>query len=306
MAQTFPTWLNVHPDVRQALENQSALVALESTVITHGLPRPLNLDLARRMEAEIASKEVQPATIAALDGDIYVGLTANALERLAVDTQVEKFSRRDLGIARAKKLSGGITVAGSIFIAHSAGIQVFATGGIGGVHRGDTGDISADLPELTRIPVAVVCSGAKSILDLPRTLEWLETAGVPILGWRTNEFPAFFSQSSGLPISARVDSAIEVVAILQAHWEAGLQSGVLICVPCPPDQALPKEQVEEVLEQGEQEAREAGIYGKALTPFLLDRLASLSGGASVQANLALLRNNARVAANLAQALASMD
>ena len=278
------------------------VVALESTVITHGLPRPVNIELARQVEVEIVSAGARPATVAILDGQVRFGLSGEELERLALETEVSKVSRRDLGVASAKGQTGGTTVAATMYVSHAAGVQVFSTGGIGGVHRGHTGDVSADLIELSRTPVAVVCSGAKSILDLPRTLEWLETTGVPVIGWKTDEFPAFFSRGSGLPVSTRADTAAEVAAILRSHWGMGLESGALICLPCPEDASISNEMVEEAMIQAESEAQASGITGKNLTPFLLRRLADLTGGTTLQANLALLRNNARVAAAIAQAM----
>lgn len=302
MPSGIPSWLQVHPDVAAALVADEPIVALESNVITHGLPRPINIELARRMEAEVLSAGAQPATVALLDGVVHLGLSGEALERLAIEPKVRKISRRDLGTVTALGQSGGTTVAATMFVAHKAGIQVIATGGIGGVHRGATGDISADLTELTRTPVAVVCSGAKAILDLPRTLEWLETAGVPVIGWRTDEFPAFFSLGSGLPVSVRTDSLTAVAAILRSHWDMGLGSGALICVPCPENIAVPNEVAEEALRQAEADAQASGITGKDLTPFLLSKLADLSNGDTLRANLALLRNNARVAANIAKVM----
>ena len=302
MSHRLPNWLEAHTNVAAALEAGKPVVALESTVITHGLPRPVNLESARRMQSEVASAGVQPATIALLHGTVHLGLTHEALETIALATDAVKISRRDIGIARAKKLTGGTTVAATMYIANAAGIQVFATGGIGGVHRGEDGDVSADLPELAHTPVAVVCSGAKSILDLPRTLEWLETAGVPVIGWGTNEYPAFFSRSSGLPVTVRVDTPVEAAEILRAHWEMGMESGIVICVPCPEDDAVPNEIAEEALARALQEAEEKGIRGKDVTPFLLTRVSALSSGATLRANLALLRNNARVGAEIAKAL----
>ena len=298
----IPEWLRVHPDVADALEGKRAVVALESTVITHGLPRPVNLDLARRMEAEVLSIDVQPATVAILDGVVRLGLSNAELERLALSQNVRKVSRRDLAVTVARRQSGGTTVAATIFVAHSVGIQVFATGGIGGVHRGVSGDISADLPELARTPIAVVCSGAKSILDLPRTIEWLETASVPVIGWGTDEFPAFFSRSSGLPVSESLTTLAEIVTFLRSHWRMGIESGVLICVPCPEEAAIPRNIIEENLAQAESEALASGIIGNELTPFLLNRLAELSEGSTLRANLELLKNNAHVAATIAKAL----
>ncbi len=298
----MPDWLELLPEVASALAAHRPVVALESTVITHGLPRPLNLDLARQMEAEVRQAGAIPATAALFNGRLRLGLSDDELEALASASAVEKVNRRDLGPAAAAAKTGGTTVSATMFIAHAAGVQVFATGGIGGVHRGDSGDVSADLPELARTPVAVVCAGAKSILDLPRTLEWLETAGVPVLGFGTDEFPAFFSRESGLRVSARVDSPEQAARVLQAHWGIGLASGALVCVPCPESDALPAASVEEALGRAMESAEAAGVRGKELTPFLLAGLSEISGGATLRANLALLRQNARVAAQIAAAL----
>jgi pseudouridine-5'-phosphate glycosidase len=302
MPVAIPEWLHVHPDVADALENNRPVVALESTVITHGLPRPLNLDLARWMETEVVSGGAQPATVAVLDGVIRIGLSSDELEKLCLAKDVGKASRRDLASVVAKRQTGGTTVAATIFIAHAIGIQVFATGGIGGVHRGATGDISADLPELARTPIAVICSGAKAILDLPRTIEWLETASIPVIGWGTAEFPAFFSTTSGLPVSTNLTTLAEIAAFLRAHWRMGIGSGVLICVPCPEEAAVPSEQLEEAIAQAEREAQETNVTGGELTPYLLSRLAELTEGATLRANLELLKNNARIAAMIAKAL----
>lgn len=302
MGKAVPTWLHIKPDVCAVLEEGKPIVALESTVITHGLPKPFNLDLALRMEAEINNAGVTPATIAVLDGQIRVGLNQKEIEKLALDSDTIKISRRDLGIAMARGLSGGTTVAVTMYIAHAAGIEVFATGGIGGVHRGESGDVSADLPELARTPVAVVCSGAKSILDLPRTIEWLETAGVPVLGWQSDEFPSFFTHSSGLPVNARVDTNAQAAEIVRAHWSLGLNSGILICVPCPESVAIDPEIAENALKKAEAKAYSRHISGKDLTPFLLSCLSEITGGDTMRANLVLLRHNARVAAELSRAL----
>lgn len=303
MPSEAPAWLRVHPEVAAALASGRPVVALESTVITHGLPEPVNLELARRLEGEVRTAGAVPATVAVIDGRVCLGVTTDELERLALSRKLMKISRRDFGAALASRATGGTTVAATMIAAHAGGIRVFATGGIGGVHRGDPSDISADLPELARTPVVVVCAGAKAILDLPRTLEWLETAGVPVLGWGTDEFPAFFSRSSGLRVSARVDNAAEAAALVRAQWAMGLHSGVLVCVPCPEDHAVPAETVEPVLRQALQQAEAQGVRGKDVTPFLLARLAELTGGETLRANLALLRNNARVAAELARTFA---
>ena len=298
----IPSWLRVPPEVQAALTDGRPVVALETTVLTHGLPRPVNLELARRLEHEVRAAGALPATVAVLDGQPHLGLSPEELERLALDEQAVKINRRDLGAARALGLTGGTTVSATMILAHAAGVQVFATGGIGGVHRGDAGDVSADLPELARTPVAVVCSGAKSILDLPRTLEWLETAGVLVLGYQTADFPAFFARESGLAVGVRLEGAAQAAAVLRAHWGLGLTSGVLIGVPCPEEAAVSEMAIELAIEAALLEADEQQIQGKALTPFLLARLAEATEGATLRANLALLKNNAYVAGEIARAL----
>jgi pseudouridylate synthase len=277
----------------------SPFVALESTVITHGLPRPQNLELARAMECIVRENGATPATVAVLDGEIRVGLNNEELERLANATNVRKISRRDFAAAIVKKENGGTTVAGTMFAAHQAGIQVFATGGIGGVHDIGTLDISTDLQALADTPMIVVCAGAKAILDLPATLEYLETLAVPVVGYQTDEFPAFYSRHSRLDVSVRLDSPQEVVSFAKAHWKIGMKSAVLVCQPLSADEELPREQVDGAIQQARQEAHQQGIHGQRLTPFLLARLSELTGGASLKANLALLLNNARLAALLA-------
>lgn len=303
MTQTHPEWLQISPEVQQALRGGEPVVALETTVITHGLPRPTNLELGLQMEKEVRGAGAIPATIGVLDGRVRVGLARADLERLASTDAAVKVSRRDLGAVMARKQDGGTTVAATMFAAHAVGIRLLATGGIGGVHRGGTGDVSADLPELARTPVAVVCSGAKAILDIPRTLEWLETAGVPVIGWQTGEFPAFFAPTSGLSVNVRADDGEAAAAILQAHWEAGLGSGVVIGVPCPPAEAVPLPALEAALDRAQAAADIEGVHGKDLTPFLLAQLAVETGGATLRGNLALLHRNARVAAEVARALA---
>jgi len=298
----IPSWLKVSPEVLAALADGRPVVALETTVLTHGLPRPVNLELARRLEHEVRAAGAVPATAAVLEGQPRLGLSSEDLEHLALDEQAVKINRRDLGPARALGLSGGTTVSATMILAHAAGIRVFATGGIGGVHRGDAGDVSADLPELARTPVAVVCSGAKSILDLPRTLEWLETAGVPVVGYQTADFPAFFARESGLTIAVSVESPAQCAEILRSHWGIGMSSGVLVGVPCPKDSAVSEMTVELALEAALLQAAERHIEGKALTPFLLARLAEATEGATLRANLALLKNNAHVAGEIARAL----
>ena len=303
MNSSLPGWLQVHPEVREALGSSRPVVALESAVITHGLPPPINLELARRMESEVRKAGAVPAVTAVLDRQIHLGLSSDQLERLAIEPNPNKVSRRDLGPARIDGRAGGTTVSASVFIAAAAGVRILATGGTGGVHRGQAGDVSADLPELARTPVAVVCSGAKAILDLPRTLEWLEMEGVPVVGYQTREFPAFYVRGSGLPVSASVETPMAAAELLRAHWEVGQQSAVLVCVPCPETDAISHAEAETALVQAEREAEEKGVRGPALTPFLLIRLGELTGGRTLRANLALLRNNARIAAEIARALA---
>jgi pseudouridine-5'-phosphate glycosidase len=272
---------------------------LESTVITHGLPYPQNLKLARDMEQEVRAQGATPATIGMVDGQVCVGLQADQLERLAQATSVRKISSRDFAPALVQGASGGTTVAGTLIAAHLVGIQVFATGGIGGVHREAPFDVSTDLKQLSKTPVVVVCAGAKAILDLPATLETLETLGVPVLGYQTNDFPAFYSRSSGLAVSARADSPAEAAAVAKAHWALGLASAILVTQPPPEADALPAEQIEKAIAQALREAQAQSIHGQAVSPFLLRRVSELSGGASLKANLALLLNNARLAGQIA-------
>jgi pseudouridine-5'-phosphate glycosidase len=297
MTFATPDWLDLLPEVAGALRDGKSVVALESSLITHGLPRPVNLEVARALEAEIRSGGAVPATVAVLAGRIRVGLASGDLTRLAEEETARKASRRDLAAAQASGGTAGTTVAATAHIAHAAGIRTFATGGIGGVHRGPSGDISADLPVLAETPMVVVCSGAKSILDLPRTLEWLETHSVPTLGWGSDELPAFFSRSSGLPLQGRVEDSEQAVRWAKAHWRLGLRSAVLICVPCPEAHALPVDKVEAWLREAE--ARAKDVQGPGRTPYILDRLSQVSGGATLAANRALLLNNASVAAGIA-------
>ncbi len=303
MPNPLPT---LSSEVSAALKTNRPLVALESTVITHGLPWPQNLDLARRMEATVRAGGACPATIAILKGEVKIGLSDAELEHLARAKGVMKVSRRDYPLAVAQKCDGGTTVAGTMIAAHWAGIKVFATGGVGGVHRrlapGSDLDISADLPELARTPVVVVCAGVKAILDLPATLEWLETHGVPVIGYNTDEFPAFYSRESGLKLEARVDTPEQAAALVRAMWDLDFVSGALLCVPVPEEAARPRADMEHAIAQALGDAGAAGIKGKAVTPYLLSRIAELTHGESLAANLALLENNASVAAELASAL----
>jgi pseudouridine-5'-phosphate glycosidase len=296
------TQLIIHPEVQAALDTEQPVVALESTLITHGLPHPKNLDVALALEAVVREAGAVPATIAILSGQITVGLTDEQLVYLAKAENVRKCSRRDLPIAVGQGEDGATTVAGTMIVAHMAGIRVFATGGIGGVHRGHPFDVSADLLELGRTPVTVVCAGAKAILDLPLTLEVLETQGVPVIGYGTEEFPAFYRRSSGLPVDVRCDTPQEVAAVVRARDDLNLLGGTLVTVPVPPEDELSAAEAEVAIATALAEAEAQGIKGKAVTPFLLARVSELTGEASLRANMALLLNNARVASAIAVAL----
>jgi len=297
------TDLDVAPEVRSAIDAGRPAVALESTVIAHGLPWPENLTLARRLEAVVREHGAVAATIAVLGGRMRVGLDDAELEHLARSPQVRKLTVRDIPVAIAEGADGATTVSATMRIAHAGGIRVFATGGIGGVHRGDHTDVSADLPELARTPMVVVCAGAKAILDLPATLEWLETNGVIVIGWGTSEFPAFFTRTSGLPLETRADSEGEVAAVARAAWRNGMESAVLVTVPAPEAFALPAERMEAAITRALARAEAERVRGKATTPFLLRHVAEYTGGESVAANLALLERNASVAARVAVVLA---
>lgn len=303
----FLEHLEIKAEVQMALAERQPVVAMESTVITHGLPYPQNRDAALAMEGEVRSAGGIPATIALLDGRILVGITSEDLERLAASAadskaQMMKISRRDFAPAIARRLSGGTTVAGTMIVAAASGIRVFATGGIGGVHREPAFDISTDLTELARTRVIVVCAGAKAILNLDATLEYLETAGVPVVGFGTSDFPAFYSRSSGLAVSVRADTPEEIAAIAAAHWSVPGAGGVLVANPPPEDGALPRHIVEKAVEQALADARAQAVRGQATTPFLLERVSRLTGGASLHANLGLLRENARLAGRIAAAM----
>lgn len=294
--------INLTPEVSSALRHGEPVVALESTVIAHGLPYPQNVETAMKCEAAVRASGAIPATIAVFDGEFHVGLDRTQLERLATEKDIRKISRRDLPIAVAKKLNCATTVATTAYIAHKAGIRVFATGGIGGVHRGFEADISADLPELAQTPITVVCSGAKIVLDLPRTREWLETNGITVLGWQCDEMPAFYSRTSGLAIDERVDGGAEAAAIAKARDEIKLQNSILVTVPVPAEFELERSHVEALLAEALKLADERAIIGKEITPFLLSQLSERSNGKTLAANIALLENNARVAGEIAKAL----
>ena len=293
---------HIAPDVALAIEANKPVVALESTVIAHGLPRPVNLETARRLEAIVREGNATPATIAIIDGQLCAGLTEDQLNLLADGGDIKKVSSRDLALAVSRKWTGATTVASTIWIARKAGIKVFATGGIGGVHRGALPDVSADLPELARSRMVVVCSGAKIVLDLPATREWLETHGVAVLGYQCDELPAFYSRKSGLPIDARVDSPDEVAEIFRTQRRLGISRALLVTAPVPAEFELPSEQLKFVLDNALADAARKNIGGRELTPFLLNEMAQLSRGNTLRANVALLENNARIAAQIAAAI----
>ena len=302
----MPDHLEIRAEVAAALAGRRPVVALESTIISHGMPWPRNLETARRVEATIRAAGAVPATIAVLDGRIRVGLGRAELERLATAGDLAKLSRRDLPIALATGASGATTVAATMICTAAAGIAVFVTGGIGGVHRGGESslDISADLEELARTKVAVVCAGAKAILDLPRTLEYLETRGVPVVGFRTSAFPAFYTRDSGLAVDHRAETADEVARIMAAQWRLG-GGGLVVANPIPEADALDPGLVDRAIATALAEADRAGIGGKDVTPYLLGRLEALTGGISLAANIALVLDNAATGAAIAVAYAAM-
>ncbi len=297
--------LAISAEVSAALAGGRPVVALESTLIAHGLPRPVNLETARAAEAAVRAEGAAPATIAVWHGEPAIGLGDAQLVELAESNGVLKASQRDLGAAIGLKRQAATTVSATMALAHAAGIRVFATGGIGGAHREEPADISADLTELARTPVLVVCAGAKSILHLPRTLEILETLGVPVLGYRTDEFPAFTVATSRLPVSCRVESEAEAAAVFRAHVAMG-GAGAVLAQGCPGEVAVPADEFNEWLAKAESEARAVGVTGPRVTPFLLSRLAELSGGRTLAANRALVIANARLAARVATALTAVQ
>jgi len=287
-------------EITRALTMGAPIVALESTVITHGLPQPQNLKLARDMEKQVRSVGAIPATVALLDGKIRLGLSDAELVRLSESESPLKVSHRDFATAIVKNANGGTTVAGTMLASFLSGIKVFATGGIGGVHKESAFDISTDLKALAETPMVVVCAGAKAILDLPATLEYLETMGVPVIGYQTDEFPAFYSRESGLNVSARLDSPKEIAEFAKAHWNLGLRSAVLVANPVPETESISMSEMEPVIAQASAEAIAKGIHGQSLTPFLLGRISELTKSKSLKANLALLLNNAKLAGEIAQ------
>jgi pseudouridylate synthase len=288
--------------VSRALKTSLPIVALESTVLTHGLPRPQNLQLAQDMEQAVRENGGTPATIGFLDGYLHVGMGVPELERLANEKDPYKVGPRDFATVMFHEACGGTTVAGTMLACKHANIKVFATGGIGGVHRDAPFDISADLQSLATIPMIVVCAGAKAILDLPATLEYLETMSVPVVGFGTDEFPAFYSRQSGLDVSVKLDTPQEIVEFARYHWSTGVQSAILVANPVPTVDAIPKSEMEPFITKANKEAHDKGVHGKELTPFLLKRITELTKGKSMRANLSLLLNNARLAAQIATAL----
>ena len=296
-------WVRVLPEVQEALAAGRPVVALESTIVAHGMPYPANLETAQAVEAIVREEGAVPATVAVVDGAVQVGCDASMLERLASEPGVAKVSRRDMPVVLAQGNLGATTVSGTLIGAGLAGIRVFVTGGIGGVHRGvaDTWDISADLDELARHDVAVVSAGAKSILDLPKTLEVLETKGITVLGYGTDEFPAFFTPQSGIPVAHRADTPEQVASILKAKWGLGLKGGVLVANPVPAEFGF---DASAATEKALADAARQGIEGKALTPFLLKHIAEATGGQSLAANVALVKHNARIGAQIAVAHAA--
>lgn len=291
-------------EIEEALRDRKPVVALESTVIAHGLPYPKNLETAQSLEKKVRENGAIPATIAVFDGKLCVGLSQSRLEQLATDKNIRKISRRDLPIAVAKKLNCATTVATTAFIAHRVGIQVFATGGIGGVHRGFDWDISADLPELAQTPITVVCSGAKIVLDLPATREWLETNGITVLGWQCHELPAFYSRKSGLTVDEKVENFAEIANIIKARDDLKLQTAILVTVPVPEKDEIDLKILEKIIDETLRLANEKNIRGKEITPFLLSEMSKKSGGKTLRANISLLENNAQIAAQIAVFLAS--
>lgn len=297
----YKKFMDIKPEVAKALEDGVPVIALESTIIAHGMPYPRNVETAIEVEDIIRREGVMPATIAIIDGRIKVGLTKEEIEYLGTADNVLKVSRRDFPLVVAKKLNGATTVAGTMIAAHMAGIKLFVTGGIGGVHRGagESFDISADLEELKMTDVTVVCAGVKSILDIGATLEYLETAGVPVVTYGSDEFPAFYSRSSGFAAECRLDDAKDIADMMKAKEELGLRGGMLVACPIPQEAEIPFEKMDTVIQKALKECEEQGVKGKRITPFLLDRVKELTDGSSLEANIKLVFNNASVGAKIA-------
>ena len=301
-------YLDFHPDVENALKNKLPIVALESTIISHGMPYPKNIETALMVEETVRSNKAVPATIAIIKGRLKIGLTEEEIEFLATNKEIKKISRRDLAVAVSQKLSGSTTVASTMIIANLAKIAVFATGGIGGVHRGaeTTLDISADLDELSRTNVCVVCAGAKSILDIGLTLEYLETKGVPVIGYKTSELPAFYSTKSGFNVDYRIDAAADIANILKTKWDLSLSGGVLVANPIPVASELESSVMNEAINLAIIEADNENITGKKITPYLLSKVNEITKGKSLVANIKLIKNNADLAAKIAVHFSKID
>ncbi|HAJ05175.1 MAG TPA: pseudouridine-5-phosphate glycosidase [Chloroflexi bacterium] len=295
-------YVDVLDEIKDAIAENQPVVALESTVIAHGLPRPYNLDTAQRLQDIVRSNDAIPATIAILDGIVKIGLTNDELEQLANADNVIKVSRRDFANVVTNKLTGATTVASTMIAASWAGINIIATGGIGGVHRGSDLDVSADLPEITRTSMIVVCSGAKAILDLPATLEWLETYGVPVVGYGVDELPAFYSQSSGILLDIKADNALEVAELWKNHNELGMSGGMLVTVPPPSKEALSSTEIEIAITSAIDDAVKHNVKGKHITPYLLEKVKKFTKGDSLKVNMALLENNAYIAALISKSI----
>ncbi len=301
-------YLQVHPEVQKAVAAGQPVVALESTIISHGMPYPKNIEMAKNVSKIIRENGAVPATIAIIDGVLKVGLTEDEIEFLGTSKDVVKASRRDLPFIISKKLTGATTVATTMILANLAGVKVFATGGIGGVHRGaeTTFDISADLQELANTDVAVICAGAKSILDIGLTLEYLETNGVPVIGFGTDEMPAFYTRRSGFGVDYRVDSSMEVAEALKAKWDLNLKGGMVIGNPIPEEFEMDYDTITNAIESALKEAEENNIGGKNVTPFLLDKVKTITEGKSLESNIELVYNNAKVAAQIAKDLSDIS
>ena len=304
----YSDYLDIHPDVEKAIKNKEPVVALESTIISHGMPYPKNVETALMVEDTVRSNKAVPATIAIINGRLKVGLTNEEIEFLATNEEVKKVSRRDLPITVAQKLSGSTTVASTMIIASLAKIAVFATGGIGGVHRGaeNTLDISADLEELANTNVCVVCAGAKAILDIGLTLEYLETKGVPVIGYKTSELPAFYSSESGFDVDYKIDSALEIAEIIKTKWSLSIDGGVLVTNPIPVAFELESSIMNEAINEAIIEANNENISGKEITPYLLSKVNELTEGKSLDANIKLIQNNANLASKIALHYSNQD
>jgi pseudouridine-5'-phosphate glycosidase len=304
----FKDMISIAPIIEAATRARQGVVALESTVIAHGLPSPHNISTARDCEAEVRRSGAQPATIGVVEGRAVIGLNDQQIQSIAQRPGVTKVNPANMAQVIADRGWGATTVAASLHLANLAGIKVFATGGIGGVHRGatDSFDISADLAALARYPVITVCAGAKAILDLPKTLEVLETLGAPVIGYQTDELPAFYSRSSGLKLDLRADSALQVANIALSHWRLGFSTGALVVVPVPAEDEIPANEIKDVIDEALEAAAREGVTGRNVTPFLLSRIAAMTGGRALRANIALLKNNAQIAGAIAVALVSEE